>query len=228
MTSKTIGIAICAYKGHIPQLHTVFNSIENQTRKPDMVIVSCSSAEQKDIPYRASMFSFPLIIITHREKKNAAQNRNFAGALLQTDIICFFDADDIMHPQRIEIIERCFVTHDIKIFLHNTKQYNTAIHDEQINTLYTEYQYILNLLGRCYYGTTILNVHVDNMLIANGHVSVAADVFKVIQFNDTGEYYTREDTKFCTDVILAYHDRTAYCNNVLSYYFPSGTGGYLC
>ena len=226
IVKKSLGIAICAYKGHIPQLKTAFDSIEQQTRKPDMVIVSCSSSEQSDIPYKASMYSFPLMIITHRDKKNAAQNRNFAAALLQTDIVSFFDADDIMHPQRLQIIEDCFIRHNVKIFLHNTTQYRKE--NRGFYPLYSEHPYILNLLGRCYYGTTMLNTHQDNMLIANGHVSVSADVLKGIQFNDTSEYYTREDTKFCTDVIIAYHDRTAYCNNILSYYIPSGTGGYLC
>lgn len=222
---KTIGIAICAYKGHISQLKDVLDSIEKQTKKPDNVVISCSSCTDSDIPYTPDMYSFPFRIITHSEKKNSAQNRNCAGALVNTDIIAFFDADDIMHPQRIEIIYKCFVMNDIKIFLHNT----TIDTSKAINFgNYTDYLFIINKLGRCSYGTTILNIYMPGALIANGHVTVAADVLKNIQFNDTVEYYTREDTKFSTDVIVAYPNQTAYCNLILSYYRPSGTGGYLC
>lgn len=220
---KSIGIAICAFYGHILPLKKALESIEGQTKKPDMVIVSCSSCEQKDIPYTPQMYSFPLMIITHRDKKNAAQNRNFAAELLQTDIICFFDADDIMHPQRIEIIHNCFMTYDIKLFLHNTQ---LNIPDTIVP--YTDCTYILNKLGMCRFGSTILQMYMPNMIIANGHASISADVFKEIKFNDTKEYYTKEDTKFCTDIIVKYQNQTAYCNNVLSYYFPSGTGGYIC
>jgi len=225
---KTIGIAICAYKGHIPQLKTLLESIEKQTKKPDMVIVSCSSSEPNSVPYRANMYSFPLIVITHRDKKNAAQNRNFAARLLQTDIICFFDADDIMHPQRIEIIHNCFTIHDCKIFLHNTSLYDPTISVNDVFTKYDAVEYIINRLGVCPYGTTILHKDVPNMLIANGHVSISTDIFSYIQFNDTEEYYGREDTKFCTDVIRTFPIQTAYCNSILSYYIPSRTGGYIC
>ena len=157
---KSIGIAICAFYGHILPLKKALESIEGQTKKPDMVIVSCSSCEQKDIPYTPQMYSFPLMIITHRDKKNAAQNRNFAAELLQTDIICFFDADDIMHPQRIEIIHNCFMTYDIKLFLHNTQ---LNIPDTIVP--YTDCTYILNKLGMCRFGSTILQMYLSKDIV---------------------------------------------------------------
>lgn len=50
---------------------------------------------------------------------NTATNRNIAAKMLDTDIISYIDADDQMHFQRLEIIEKAFVENDIDLFLHN-------------------------------------------------------------------------------------------------------------
>ena len=83
----TIGLVIPCYKPHIGLLKRVFDSIEKQTRHPDMVIVSCSSSEPSDIPYKQEDFSFPFKIYTHREKKNISENKNFGTHLINTDIV---------------------------------------------------------------------------------------------------------------------------------------------
>jgi glycosyltransferase involved in cell wall biosynthesis len=221
MSLKTIGVAICAYKGHISHLERLLDSIENQTRKPDHVVVSCSSCTIDDIPYVTDHYTFSLSIYTHSEKRNAAQNRNFAASILKTDIITFFDADDSMHPQRLEIIYNCFSNHDVVIFLHGT-----VSQEDYLFTHYDSYEYILNKLARCNWGSTILTFYLPNASIANGHVTISREVFESIKFNETHEYLAREDTKFCTDVIVSYPNKTAYCNKILSRYYPSRTGGY--
>jgi glycosyltransferase involved in cell wall biosynthesis len=99
-----IGVAVPCYIGHVNQLLHLLDSLENQTVLPDKVVVSSSSTEELHI---CKKYSFPLAIITCINKKNAAENRNIAASkLLDMDYITFFDADDIMHPQRIEILHK--------------------------------------------------------------------------------------------------------------------------
>jgi len=215
MSKKTIGIAICAYKGHIPHLKQLFNSIESQTRKPDQVVVSCSSCSPEDIPYSAEMYSFPFSIIAHSEKKNAAQNRNCAAFMLTTDIISFFDADDSMHPQRLEMIEQGFLTYDIKLFVHNTSDYAFQ-HGVKPHFFH-------NALVKCPWGSTKLVHSLDNVLIHNSASSVSRDVFQRITFHEGVDYQAREDTIFNTEVIVAYPYQTLYCHTILSNYRPSRT-----
>ena len=108
MIHITIGVAISCYQGHLEALGNLLESINLQSRKPDMVIVSCSSYDASNAtatPYSSKKYSFPYHIFFHSEKKNAAENRNIAASYLTTDIITFIDADDIMHPQRIAVIE---------------------------------------------------------------------------------------------------------------------------
>lgn len=230
MSSKTIGLAICAYKGHIPHLKRLFASIEAQTRKPDMVVVSCSSTEPHEIQYSPESYSFPLSIYTHSEKRNCAQNRNDAASMLTTDIISFMDADDIMHPQRMEIILDSFVKYDICIFMHNYKTCNSTSEDQQTVSFspLSTYHFVLNKLYRCPWGSTQVHHEVPGKPsnIQNGHVSVLRSILKEISFRETAEYLARDDTIFATDVITAYPNKTSYCSEELSAYYPSGTYGH--
>lgn len=230
MSSKTVGLVICAYKGHIPHLKRLFASIEAQTRKPDMVVVSCSSTEPHDMPYSPDVYSFPLLIHTHSEKKNAAQNRNYGASLLTTDIISFIDADDIMHPQRIEIIYDSFTKYDIYVFLHSTELYSTIPFEEQPQTIafspiYT-YEFVLNQLYRCPWGSAQLHVDKRGETITCGHISVLRSILTDISFRETADYHGKEDTIFATDIIQKYPNHTCYCYQRLSTYYPSRTYGY--
>jgi glycosyltransferase involved in cell wall biosynthesis len=112
-----IGVAIPCYYGHIDQLFILLDSIEKQTILPDKVVVSSSSTQSFE---NKKTYSFPLEIIVTEEKQNAARNRNVAVSKLQDmDYITFIDADDVMHPQRIEVLLEVFKKEDSDIILHN-------------------------------------------------------------------------------------------------------------
>jgi glycosyltransferase involved in cell wall biosynthesis len=216
----SIGVAICCYKGHIPHLRKLLDSIQSQTRKPDHVVVSCSSSSADDIPYRGSDYSFPLTILTHQEYKNAAQNRNCAAAFLKTDIISFFDADDVMHPQRLQFIDQCFSNHNIMIFMHNCITNYTDPFE-----YFPSYYCLFNALYRCPWGSTKLTIPIGEALPHNAHASVRREVLADIKFREDPILRAREDTIFCGDVISRYPHQTAYCHNRLSQYSPSGSMG---
>ncbi len=124
-----IGIAIPCYKYHIPVLKRCLDSIEAQVFKPHIVIISCSSSKQEDLPEElknssSHIYSFSFKIITTEEKKNAAQNRNIAAEYIrketECDYISFFDCDDVMHPQRMKAIAYAIVYNPtVGIIMHN-------------------------------------------------------------------------------------------------------------
>ena len=117
-----IGVAIPCYSGHINKLYELLESIENQTRIPDKVTISCSSINKDSIPI-FKKYIFPLEFIPSEEKKNAAENRNIASSKLKDmDYISFFDADDIMVSQRIEFIEKVIEKENPDIILHNYQE----------------------------------------------------------------------------------------------------------
>ena len=112
-----IGVAIPCYYGHIERLYDLLDSIEKQTILPTKVVISISSTSKFNLN---KTYSFPLSVIITVDKQNAAKNRNIAALnLLDMDYITFIDADDIMHPQRIEFLLKGFQTYDSDIILHN-------------------------------------------------------------------------------------------------------------
>jgi glycosyltransferase involved in cell wall biosynthesis len=163
-------------------------------------------------------YSFSLQIVTCREKKNAAQNRNTAASYLQTDIITFFDADDLMHPQRIDAIHRGFSTHDAYFMVHSFQM-------RQVYVPYPTYSYHVNQLEVCLYGSTLIKDHAYDMPIANGHCSVLRRILSECAYPESGEDQGREDTVFSARIIQKYPNHTLYCSDALSCYLPSGTGG---
>ena len=221
-----IGVAIPCYEGHIAPLKKLLDSIALQTRLPDDVFISCSSCVPSEFPYVSTDYPFPFRVLTHWTKQTVAQNRNIAGAhLLDNDIITFFDADDQMHPQRLEIIEDCFTKHDSMILVHN---FDDSIASYKDFPTYNEFPYLLNQLDRCPWGSTVLKGRPAGLQIHNGQPSIRREVFDTIRFNESAACLTKDDTVFCTDVIVKWPNQTAYCPLKLSAYIPSYTGGFKC
>jgi hypothetical protein len=118
-----IAVAIPTYRLDLPVLWECLDSITKQTRLPDLVCVQASSCNLEDIrPFQEAAFPFPLRIASSSEKAFAAENRNKAAAAAvvgAADVITFMDSDDLMHPRRIEVIERAFLSDPtIDVLLH--------------------------------------------------------------------------------------------------------------
>jgi hypothetical protein len=114
----TLGLAIPATKSYMDSLEKLLYNISMQTILPDEVSISISEVDD----YKPNKdYGLNLIITTHKEPKNGAENRNIASDKLSTDIISFIDCDDLMHPQRIEYIKKSFeygidaVVHEFEI-----------------------------------------------------------------------------------------------------------------
>lgn len=118
-----IGVCIPCYQPHIKYLEQCLQSIKRQTRKPDLVCISISECtESPQLP----KYSFPVKILCSPEKQCEGKNRNIASEESQDmDILTYFDADDIMHPRRLESIEYHFQNSSIDGFIHNNRKCNS-------------------------------------------------------------------------------------------------------
>jgi glycosyltransferase involved in cell wall biosynthesis len=224
-----IGVAIPAYNGHIDSLFKLLDSIQNQTHVPDKVAVSCSSTKNTDFDLyfeKIKNYTFPLQIITSEEKKCAAQNRNIAGSnLTDVDYITFIDADDIMHPQRIEILLNIFQEYDCDIILHNYSNLEKLddvfllkkIESNEINVR-------INSLEQCFSGCIKHKIYYnDTEKIHHGHVSLKQYIFNTVTFPEEPEFYRKEDCIFCYRVFSLPNIKNVYISNELTYYNPSNT-----
>jgi len=209
-----IGVAIPCYIKHIDKCLELLNSINEQTRLPDQVVVSCSSTEQDQFPIH--QYKFELQVLTTEERKNSSENRNIAASTLTTDVICFFDADDLMHPQRLEVIEKAFLE-GADIVLHSYFTESDSIQTFPILTDFTiEPNILVQCRSGCIKGGTIDRIH-------HGHVSVLKEIYEQVKFPEEHMYQTREDCVFCYRVFSLPNIRSSYIPHRLSKYIQSGS-----
>ncbi len=96
----------CIYS-HVEFLPSLLENLSTQTVIPDEVIISASSLTPSDIramnKLKQNNYPFDLIILKTEERNSAGTNRNLAFQKSSGHLIIFQDADDIPHPQRIEV-----------------------------------------------------------------------------------------------------------------------------
>jgi glycosyltransferase involved in cell wall biosynthesis len=219
-----IGVAIPCYNGHISRLYDLLDSIEKQTILPDKVVVSSSSTSELQCE---KIYSFPLQIIITENKQNASKNRNIASSKLNNmDYITFMDADDIMHPQRIEFILKGFQTHDSDIILHNYFESKKGTIDHFF-TIQQELNIRTHTLIRSGSGCITHISGYSDMVdkIHHSQITVKREIIEQVSFPEEREFETKEDCVFCYRVFSLPNIKHAYIQNELSYYNPSLTGG---
>ena len=210
--SKSIGVAIPCYEGHIELLKTLLDSINIQTINPNIVVVSCSSTKELILN---KTYHFNLKIVTTEHLKNAAENRNIACKYINTDIITFCDADDIMHPQRIEIILNTFNNNNIDILYHNGiyKEPYISSPFEKIDSADVIYNELRQSQCGC-----ITHNNYNNYSIFHGHVTVKANIYNKVKFNEHYTYNLKDDCAFGYDVFNLPDIKSAYVINPLIKY----------
>ena len=217
-----IGVAIPCYYGHIQRLYDLLESIEKQTILPDKVVVSSSSTSELTCD---KIYSFPLEVIVTECKQNASKNRNVAASkLLDMDYITFIDADDVMHPQRIEFILKGFQTYDSDIILHNYFEFSKGTIDNFLG-IFKEINIRNHTLIQGWSGCiTHINGYSDSVdKIHHSQVTVKRDIFESVWFPEEEEFNRIEDCVFCYRVFSLPNIKHAYIQNELSYYNPSNT-----
>uniref|UniRef100_A0A6C0DP19 Glycosyltransferase 2-like domain-containing protein n=1 Tax=viral metagenome TaxID=1070528 RepID=A0A6C0DP19_9ZZZZ len=215
---KTIGVVIPCYRYHIPALKRCLDSIEHQTILPTIVFVSCSSSDADEVPEYT--YSFPLKIVTHTERKNAAQNRNIGATELykMVDILSFFDADDEMHPQRLEYIMNSFKD-TMDIVLHNYWEKEDLQRDFKI---YLFCDKIIGMLRKAPSGCAELEGKYGAK-IHHSQVSIRSALFQKVCFKEESYFERREDALFCGDILSLPSIRSTYIKNALSKYHIEGS-----
>ena len=127
-----ITICIPCVDKHIPLFEKLMDSMVYYTRKPDEVIVSISPKFLKlnlvNEKNRLEQKYNNLFVIIQDKITNCALNLNNCFEYVTGDIIIIAGADDIIHPQKCEIMEKLFTEYpDTKMILHNL--YNSKSRD---------------------------------------------------------------------------------------------------
>jgi len=224
----SLGVVIPCYSGHLKYLTRCLQSIQDSTLHPDIVAISFSSTTPDKIP-SLSQFSFKIVTTITSDHKNAAQNRNLAANLIDTDILTFFDADDEIHPQRLEIISKFFRNYpSYDAFYHNyiylknsgkTGSYIPVNIDRDWNALVHVdiLQKDPNAIGLMVNPEYARSHSIFDMAFAHGHVSVTNRLFIQHKFPDDKNSLGKEDSVYAADIIKEGY-KIGHCPHPLSKY----------
>tara|TARA_B100000287_G_C20674758_1_gene794784 strand:+ start:6842 stop:7585 length:744 start_codon:yes stop_codon:yes gene_type:complete len=209
-------VVIPATNGNFGYLNCILRHYEDGVEIPDEIVVSISNSHLVDsgsIDALENKFknSFELKVLRHEETMLQGPNRDAASKQSTGDIIISNDADDIPHPQRVDIIKRLFKENDIV-------QIN---HGYQINT---DFSFVENMqVMQC---EDVFNHHFPNCpdtdirpnphdlgfhapyggglpwTIHAGNVAFSKEVFDELSWRHTEEIAW--DYDFCMDVLFRF------------------------
>jgi len=186
----TISIIIPCYVTHAKYLENLLSCYATQTKIPDEVVVSLSSATpESDLivsKLRKIRYPFTLNIISTLEKQTAGKNRNLACTLSRGDLLICQDADDIPHPQRVEVIAYLFKTHDFDHLLHSHLLTTTQSTNEQTLKALYESHFIPSQIKYSWVARNNIRMAGDKFPITNGNPAFKREVFNKVQWKDQG------------------------------------------
>jgi glycosyltransferase involved in cell wall biosynthesis len=117
-----IGVCIPCHGNYIQYIEACLRCVKNQVRKPDLISISISGYNGEKLNVNIGI---PVVLQTTSEKRCASENRNIAARNIykRVDILSFFDVDDFMHPQKLQQVEKHFITTNADCFVHEFLEY---------------------------------------------------------------------------------------------------------
>lgn len=197
-------LCITCWSQDVHMLNDTIYAFENQTELPDEIVVVGNDLTEINV-------SDPSIqTFCEPSRRSPSFNRNKGAEMSSGDVIIYHDVDDIPHPQKIELIKRAFIDHDVDAFVHG------FLEDEMYIFRYIDLQIerITKLKQDKYLHSDIC---VDGDL-HHGHLSIKRDLVNQFKYNE--DMYFGEDADFIKRIFLeGYH--VAYGNHKLINYRPS-------
>jgi hypothetical protein len=150
---------------------------EQQTELPNEVVISLSEAKKVSTHIvdvlQKELWAFPVTFLVSDAKLYAGENRNRACQHAIGDIFICQDADDLPHPQRIEIIKYFFKTYELDHLMHEMSQL------KQHQSFSCSYYENFSTIPFCYFDTFTDECYGN---FTNGNVAIARHVFETIQW----------------------------------------------
>lgn len=220
-----------------PLLPFCLRSIQAQTRVPDLIVVSLSSVQDPvKLVLDLSGIAVPIEYVYSPKALLPGGNRNLAAARaveLGADLLAFFDADDMMHPRRMEIIEGAFEKHpEITGLVHHFMagpKTDVAIYRGEKEIPWEPILGIIDSKWEHFRVGTYRNFNIIKYvgpkinrlgygMTATGHVTALASFWKETPFDET--MHLGEDNHFCAAIVKS-NKILAYSVDTLSLYMRS-------
>lgn len=158
----TIAVVMATYNGE-EWLDVQLQSIANQTRLPERLIVSDDGSTDRSIEITrqfAQVAPFEVVLLEGPRAGDYGENFWFAGKHAGTDIIAWCDQDDFWHPQKLQLCETLMERYGVQFLSHSAMVTDANLVPTNRTHLRHERTQVLEPLNgdpwRVSYGLTIL------------------------------------------------------------------------
>jgi hypothetical protein len=194
----SISVCITSYDQDYTLIYSLLDEFKKQTVPPKEIIFYCSGINEINIPNSIIINNkeIPIYTIVSLKRTTQAIARNVCSSVASSDYIMFFDVDDIPNPIKIEITNNIIQKTNCNFLLHNYKLYNFRSNYFQESNMVDD-TYTIDEIDK-----NSTNVICGSYPIHHSHITIKKSIFQKIKFNESLEYYRKEDGKFCQDLIL--------------------------
>ena len=190
-------------------LEELIYSIKRQTVSAAEVIISFSNATYPEAQHvrtlaRETVAPVPVKVLRSTEVCVQGKSRNNAVLASTAEIISFIDADDKMHPHRLEAIQEAFREHrDLRVLLHGYVESKDEFHWESKPMLTPSAYAVVGKEEICKSELRSRHQPHLDLLVHHAHVTVKRTVFEEFSYDESPESYRIEDSLFVRDVVAA-------------------------
>ena len=228
-----ISIIIPTYPPHFHKIDNLICNIIGQTSYPEEVIICASQCSEEDGKIlQNTLISkyeplFNIIVSTTVERNNPAENRNRGISFSKNKYIMNLDCDDFSHCRKVEIMYYLIQNNpDIDLICHNyvldnipcSETLNFNININNLKTYNDVEKYKLATRNMLNVKPNCTNMVIENKWIHHAHIVFNKNTG--IRFNETKEYFKREDGKLCQEFLFS-GKNLLYLDEKLTLYKPN-------
>jgi lipopolysaccharide biosynthesis glycosyltransferase len=103
--ATTITVGVPAILEDMKTLQYLIDSVEKQTVLPDEIVIYMTGSTSKSPSVFKQSTNIPVRIFTEATKKMSGYSRNRVMEKASSKFVMFCDADDMMHPRRVEMVK---------------------------------------------------------------------------------------------------------------------------
>ncbi len=190
----TTSVLVPCAGAHVARLPELIAALRAQTRKPDEIIVAVSGCKV------SALKRLDVDLVHSVNPLSAGANRNRAGAIARGDVFIYQDADDLPHPQRVEIIASLFERYAIDHLMHYFYYREGSSTRFSLDEAAARSEYYQELMHEVRYRTGLVKY------VTNGNVAVSRTLARLVPWPE--HFKVGEDQQFNRE-IYARTKRTA-------------------
>ena len=203
--SKTsISVVIPCHNTHFKYLNECIQNILQSTLLPNEIIVSLNNVQIigdcKVDNIEKKYNKNGLKILRNYTSLPASENRHNGSIQSKNDIIIYTDADDLIHPQKIEIINHFFKKYPDTLHINHEYSNKFNVNSFNINKIkFANYNKVSKICQNIENYTNLDWYNLPNRQVHAGHLSIKKKVLKHVKW-DILMKTVGEDSKFCREI----------------------------